>query len=96
MTALSPAREAAAVLSDRELSDALGLWYRLRDEDGTLRETVARAIAEEECAHVLHQGQWCSCGWQVPSGDPAWVVRAHEHRCRTNADAAIEALRGTR
>jgi hypothetical protein len=42
--ALSPAREAAAVLSDRELSAALVLWYRLRDDDGTLVETVARAI----------------------------------------------------
>jgi hypothetical protein len=40
----TPARAAAAVLSDAELSDALGLWYRLRDDDGTLVETVARAL----------------------------------------------------
>jgi hypothetical protein len=29
---LSPVREAALVLSDRELSDALGLWYAARRE----------------------------------------------------------------
>jgi hypothetical protein len=43
---LSPAREAAAVLSDGELSAALGLWHRLRDEDGTLRETLTSAVLD--------------------------------------------------
>jgi hypothetical protein len=50
---LSPVREAALVLSDRELSDALGLWYAARRETGTaskaapkdgLREALVQAI----------------------------------------------------
>ena len=83
MNETTPARAAASVLSDGELSAALGLWHRLRDDDGTLVETVARAIADS-----IDGGPFSDREWRDAFDDGVREVY------RDAAAAAIEALRG--
>jgi hypothetical protein len=83
VTALSPAREAAAVLSDRELSAALGLWYLLRDDDGTLVETVALAIWNTTMRDEMTADDWRN-----------GLGGVDRRFYREQARAAIEAVRG--